>query len=59
MTHQKPLVEFRELNMTLNINFITRGHLAETNFVDKLDNYTLPLTYITIDKYQLKDKYLI
>ena len=38
---------------------ITSKHVSESYCVDKLDRDTLPLTYITIDKYQLKDKCLI
>ena len=38
---------------------VRRGTLAEIYGVHKLDRYTLPLTYQTIEKYQRKLKNLV
>ena len=38
---------------------ITREHLAESYYFERLDSDKFPLTYQTIDKYQRKDKNMV
>ena len=44
------------INFDLKDRNIKREYLAETYCVDKLDSDTFQLRYLTIDKYQRKDK---
>ena len=44
------------INSDVTVRNITREQLAESYGVDQLYGNTFPLTYQTINKYQLKDK---